>query len=1060
MSVADLQARQLQQAENYRQGLHNPHPDAQWFPQGGLGLFIHWGLASVHGDGDLSWAMLARKPWVDGTLTPNAYWGLADNWNADRVDYDKMLAEAKAAGFAYAVMVAKHHDGFTLWPSAFGDMGTAKTFGGRDFVKEFVTACRKHGLKAGLYYSPPDWRFDRRYRSFAWAGPAVGMDHEPVTLPPKPAGHDAERAAQVRGQVGELLTRYGKIDLIWFDGGHGEISNDVVRKMQPGIVINNRNGAGDYGDSESSLPSKRFGNMWFETCIPCWPKREWSYAKGYGGYDAPTTLAMLVMLRAWGGNLLANVGPKGDGALPDGTSACWAEMAAWMKHSRESVTGVIPGPWPEKANMPVTRANGVAYIHFLPKIAEKTTGVPSDVPDWKTMRRQLPCYPWDSWSDTAVWKDAPLPERAILLRTGEAIPFRHENGTLTVSIPAHLRTGVVDVVKLEFPKPAPDSPAPSARSEKTPGAVAVLEPGPIPAQVKGCVHAADFGILPDTGKDVGPALSRLLAAAAPGSEIVLEKGVYEVWRANTVQRPWQQSNSDLQSTRHYGILMEHLRGVTLDGNGSDFVFHGTQTGIGLAFCSDMKLKNFTMDWRRPEMSQGLVLESGDDFAVVRMHPDTPAKVKNGQLVFVGEGWEIPCGVTMEWDPQTGGSAYRRRDLGGPGAATEVAAGVFRFETKQKYQVGHAVLFRHGPRSHAAMLVHGCANTSVEKVDAYASCGLGLLAQHSEHVRIDGFRYIPKPGSGRLFSSRDDGLQVSCCKGLVRVEHCVFEGMMDDPVNVHGFYLPVTQRIDDRTLRLRLPNNQGQKEWGEAGERVEYILADSLQGRGGNRIASFKLLNDNEAELRLEQPVPAEIGAGWVLDNMDRHPSVVIRDSRFGNQRARGVLVTTPRPVLIENNVFYTSGSAILINGDVQFWHESGAARDVVIRGNTFVNCNHTNYQFCNGVINIEPVVKKPQDGFYVHGNIRIEKNLFKTFDAPVLYAQSVDGLTFGGNVIERTHDYAPWRGDKAAVTLERCRNVDIRGTRLVGDVLGPFVAAPHAEGLRIDAGDGLKAAGK
>jgi len=437
--AADQQATTLGQAGTNKPGSKNTHPDAQWFPDAGLGLFIHWGLASVHDSGDLSWGMLANKPWKDQTVTPNQYYAAAKDWHPDLMDYDKILAAAKAAGFTYAVMVTKHHDGFTLWPSAFGDLGTKYQFGGRDFVKEFTDACRKNGLKVGLYYSPPDWWFDRQYRSFSFRGPALDMDHKPVTLPAKPADHDAKRSALVRGHVTELLSNYGKIDLIWFDGGHGEIPNAEVRKLQPGIVINKRNGGnGDYGDSEGSLPAKRFSG-WFETCTTCWPIKKWSYTTEYGFDDTPTVLTKLVLLRAWGGNLLANMGPKGDGSAPEQALACLNDMAKWMAHSRESVIGAQAGPWPKDANLPITTRKSVAYLHFLPRFPDTA----------KEILRSLPAY-----GDTLVWKNAPKPSKATLLRTGENILFLYDNGTLRITLPANLRTPNVDVVKLQLADPS------------------------------------------------------------------------------------------------------------------------------------------------------------------------------------------------------------------------------------------------------------------------------------------------------------------------------------------------------------------------------------------------------------------------------------------------------------------------------------------------------------------------------------------------------------------------------------------------------------------------------
>ncbi len=434
--AASRQAQALGLTGIQSQGVHNPLPGAQWFPDAGLGLFIHWGLASVHASGDLSWGMLANKPWKDQTVTPNHYYAAANDWHPDKMDYDRMLSAAKAAGFTYAVMVTKHHDGFTLWPSSYGDLGTKYQFQGRDFVKEFVDACRKYGLRVGLYYSPPDWWFDRKYKNFSMKGPPLDMDHKPTELPVKPKDHDEKRKRLVAGQVTELLTRYGKIDLIWFDGGHGEIPNAEVRRLQPGIVINRRNkNTGDYGDSEVNLPDKRFQG-WFETCATCWPSRKWSYTEEYGFDDAPTVLTKLVLLRAWGGNLLANVGPKGDGSVPRQALATWNDMTNWMEHSRESVIGAHAGPWPEQVNLPVTTRNHTAYIHFLPKFPDTA----------KAVLRPLPDY-----AEEAVWKNAGKPNKAILLRTRQEIPFRYRDGTLTISIPANLRTKSVDVVKLELP---------------------------------------------------------------------------------------------------------------------------------------------------------------------------------------------------------------------------------------------------------------------------------------------------------------------------------------------------------------------------------------------------------------------------------------------------------------------------------------------------------------------------------------------------------------------------------------------------------------------------------
>jgi len=177
--------------------------------------------------------------------------------------------------------------------------------------------------------------------------------------------------------------------------------------------------------------------------------------------------------------------------------------------------------------------------------------------------------------------------------------------------------------------------------------------------------------------------------------------------------------------------------------------------------------------------------------------------------------------------------------------------------------------------------------------------------------------------------------------------------------------------------------------------------------------------------------------GNAVENLTWSPEVIIRDNQFASNRARGVLVSTPGRVLIEQNRFESSGSAILIAGDANAWYESGAVRDVVIRDNVFdAVCNSSTYQFGEGVISILPEIPKPDAAFPFHRNIRIEGNQFQPSDFPVLYAKSVDGLVFSGNRLSRGHAFEPWHARKATLTFEFCRRVRVEGNSVADDVLG------------------------
>ena len=410
-------------------------PARQWFPEAGLGLFIHWGISSVDGHHELSWGMMANCPWkAPKALTPEAYWKLADRFHPQQFNPEKWLQAAKDAGFGYAVLTTKHHDGYALWPSDYGDLSTKTNLGGRDLVGEYVAACRKVGLKVGLYYSPPDFYFNRQYMSFGYGSkgtpesPHLGLKHEPVQVPDKPADFADKYLAYVNGQVTELMTRYGKIDLLWFDGGAGPkmLSQQKIRAMQPDIVINDRgHGRGDYATGfECRLPTHRPQGCW-EYCgglTGCW-----GYVlddeKGDPDALAANLLTRLAMCRAWGGNVLGNCGPRPTGAMPDCYYGCMEKIKIWMATRRESVIGVQAGPYPERSNMPVTVRGKTWYALLLPD--GHCTG-------------------------PVVFKGVERPRHATLLGADETLKIRFDNGTLTSSVPATLRTKSVDVVRVDW----------------------------------------------------------------------------------------------------------------------------------------------------------------------------------------------------------------------------------------------------------------------------------------------------------------------------------------------------------------------------------------------------------------------------------------------------------------------------------------------------------------------------------------------------------------------------------------------------------------------------------
>lgn len=386
-------------AENESAG-HTMHPDAQWFGEAGLGLFLHWGINAVEGKVDLSWGMIKDTLWdlrYMGTnkMKPVDYYAQAERFDPEAYDPDLWMAAAADAGVKYVVLTTKHHDGYAMWPSKYGNLSTRTHMHGRDLLRPYVEACRRYGLKVGFYYSPPDWYFMREYRSFGFRGydpekdklkpmcfemglipeykGPLDMNWEPCTLKTPDREMLLKYNEYLRGQITELLTEYGKIDVIWFDGAPGygigtdetdiplPISIEEIRQLQPGIAINPRlHGKGDFVTPECSFPSER-PEGWWEGCF-IWNDGSWGYSSNEGYKPVTWFLNLLAKHRAWGGNLLINCAPRPDGRMPENYYRRLEGVARWMKIHREAVFDVESDLWGEKTNVPATRRGNVWYL--------------------------------------------------------------------------------------------------------------------------------------------------------------------------------------------------------------------------------------------------------------------------------------------------------------------------------------------------------------------------------------------------------------------------------------------------------------------------------------------------------------------------------------------------------------------------------------------------------------------------------------------------------------------------------------------------------------------------
>jgi alpha-L-fucosidase len=452
--VADVQAEHnaIGNAFGANTPVHTMNPGAQWYPDAGLGLFIHWGIASVRGI-NISWSMRDGLNGRPAQIAPNDYFALAKDFDPTHYEPDKWIKAAKEAGFVYAVLTTRHHEGFALWASQYGDFSTRNYLSGRDLLQPFVDACRKYNLKVGLYYSPPNWYFDRDFMNFSLRKGAAPLGPELKPRAAKPtlaelAAHRKAYAEMVRGQLEELLTRYGRIDLLWFDGKvPGANSEEVmplsrIRELQPGIVVNTRfHGKGDFITYERKLSTRNVADGWAEFCNT-WTDY-WPYVVGAKYRANGFILGQYVTCRALHINYLPDVGPMANGELPVEDYANFAVVGAWMKTNGQSVNGTLPLPQGESSSVPATASGKNRYLFALPIF--KGTAAEGSEPGRNYPEDRLP--PRD---ETLTLSGISTPGSVQLLGDGGALDFHFTNKTVTVQLPAARRTPLVDVIKIEL----------------------------------------------------------------------------------------------------------------------------------------------------------------------------------------------------------------------------------------------------------------------------------------------------------------------------------------------------------------------------------------------------------------------------------------------------------------------------------------------------------------------------------------------------------------------------------------------------------------------------------
>lgn len=451
----------------------------------------------------------------------------------------------------------------------------------------------------------------------------------------------------------------------------------------------------------------------------------------------------------------------------------------------------------------------------------------------------------------------------------------------------------------------------------------------------------------------------------------------------------QDENPD--GKRFSAVYLKDRKNVIIDGNGATILVHGKMTPILFYRCENITVRNLTIDYAVPTMTEFTVLDSDNGVITIRINEDCLWRVDGNVLYWCGEKgsdgtvyWENACNAPKRYvkvfSPETETTRdFSRNDLTFQKIEV-IGKNILKCTLLNSAAVlkkGEIVQTRNIMRDQVGSMFERCRNLTFENLRVKFMHGLGMVSQFSENITFKNCDFTP--GENRTIASTADFFQFSGCKGNIVIENCCAFGAQDDYVNVHGTHLRVIETDPSEcSILVRFMHAES---WGfqafETGDDIEFIRWDTLEPYDDARIIAYEKLNNTDIKIIVSK-LPAGIIAGKdVVENITYRPNLYVRNCHFGPTSGRGILATTGGEVIIENNCFFKlCGPALLIEDDCNFWFESGYTKNITFRNNEVISCNFGKTMEIAPVIQCTPkVMNEVYEGF-VHERLNVYGNRF------------------------------------------------------------------------------------
>lgn len=554
------------------------------------------------------------------------------------------------------------------------------------------------------------------------------------------------------------------------------------------------------------------------------------------------------------------------------------------------------------------------------------------------------------------------------------------------------------------------------------------------------LNVADYGVVPD-GRDSTRALQEALRDCMQkgASTLVFPKGRYD-FHADFAEEIYLFISNNDEGLKRVVFPLVGINDLTIDGQGSEFVFHGFVSPFLVQESSNITFTDFSVDFNRSFHSEAIILGWDEDGMEVEIPRQFPYEVHNGLLTFtsgkqekgplttVSKGTLYGSGHLLEFDTEKRETAYMVRDYYFRGTASypaeqldgrKVRLGIPNLEGTP----GNTLVFGPNHRMHPGFVLTHSSDIHFEAVTIHHAGGMGILGQLTHNISVNKCKVTPS--KGRMLSTTADATHFVNCTGFIKLTNNLFENQKDDATNIHGIYAQVVEIVSPKEILIQLKHRQQHGfDLLRPGIEVEFVTGKSLITLGRSLVEAFTRINKEFTRVTFKEAIPGDLAIGDVIATIRDYPEVTISNNIIRNNRARGMLLNCRGKTVVENNYFHTPGAAILFEGDAFFWFEQGGVSDCVIRNNVFENCLFGVWG--KAIIDVKAGIHERKDESRYNRNILIEGNTFRVFDEiPLLNVYCVDGLTWKNNTIEKTDAYPPRPGEPKAFTIQFSDNVSI-----------------------------------